>query len=389
MSEIITPSTITWEHVKAWDGATMKRHMADPSMRVAIMEVVAARPFQEVQDLAVRQEEAPVEVVVDTPSAEQIAADAEQQRLAAEVEQQRLTAEAAKKKIVVEYQVRDEKGNPIGRMTHLEANSQEELIEKMKEAHTQATRAFHRLKQQKVQTFRDVNTQPEAPAQPAQLSDGEIIAALKDLKSDDPQVQLAAHRRLNAADIAKAKAEADAKASEAVELSRQKAVSFEFLSNHRHDFNNCQANVDLIKEYFTEHELPWTVDNLELAFLALEDRLAPVAAPAVETRPANPAPTIQQAATPTAAPVVQSVPTVPVTHVPPANPAPVQPRPGVNGGGVIPGQNSAPRPATKPQGLTIEEILSWDGPTMRAKMRSPLRAEIERVTLAAQIKRGR
>lgn len=388
MSEIITPSTITWENVKAWDGATMKRYMADPALRIAIMEVVAARPFQEVQDLAVRQEETPAEVVVDVPSAEQIAADAEQQRLAAEAEQQRLTAEAAKKKIVVEYQVRDEKGNPIGRVTHLEANSNEELIEKMKEAHTQATRAFHRLKQQKVQSFRDVNTQPETPAQPAQLSDGEIIAALKDLKSEDPQVQLAAHRRLNAADVAKAKAEADARANEAVELSRQKAVSFEFLSNHRHDFNNCQANVDLIKEYFTENDLPWTVDNLELAFLALEDRLAPVAAPAVESRPANPAPAIQQAATPTAAPVVQSVPTVPVTPVPPANPAPALPRPGVNGG-LVPGQQSAPRPVTKPQGLTIEEILSWDGPTMRAKMRSPQRAEIERVTLAAQIKRGR
>ena len=395
--EIITPSTLTWEHVKQWDGATMKRYMADPTMRTAIMEVVAARPYQEVQDLAVRQEAsenqppAPPALSQEDEAAKKAAEEAEAARVSAEnarLEAERKAAEQAAKKIVVEYQVRDEKGNPIGRLTHLEANSQEELIEKMKEAHTQATRAFHRLKGQRVQTFRDVNNQPAAPAQPAQMSDAEVLAALKDLKSDDPQIQLAAHRKLNAGEIAKAKREAEAKAAEAEEFARQKAVSFEFLSRHQHDFKNVQANVDLIKDYFTEHELPWTLDNLEIAFLALEDRLAPVAAPAVDLRPANPAPTVQPAATQTAAAPVQATPTVPVPPAPPANPVPAQPRPGVNGG-IIPGQNNAPRPAAKNQGLTIEEILSWDGKTMREKMRSPLRSEIERVTREAQLRSGR
>jgi hypothetical protein len=38
----------------------------------------------------------------------------------------------------------------------------------------------------------------------------------------------------------------------------------------------------------------------------------------------------------------------------------------------------------------MDEINSWDGPTMRAKMRNPqTRAEIERVVAEAKIKRGR
>jgi hypothetical protein len=60
-------------------------------------------------------------------------------------------ATAERKKIVREYQVRDEDGNPIGRPTHLEAWSAEEMIEKMQTAHENATRAFHRLKKQKLQ----------------------------------------------------------------------------------------------------------------------------------------------------------------------------------------------------------------------------------------------
>src|SRR5271157_1853519 len=56
-----------------------------------------------------------------------------------------------RKKIVREYQVRDEEGNPIGRPTHLEAWTTDEMYEKMQTAHENATRAFHRLKKQKLQ----------------------------------------------------------------------------------------------------------------------------------------------------------------------------------------------------------------------------------------------
>jgi hypothetical protein len=274
-----------------------------------------------------------------------------------------VAAAAAPKKIVLDYQVKDEDGNALGRPTHLEATSNEEMIEKMKEAHVQATRAFHRLKRQKV-TIQQ--SQPATPVAPS-MTDAELIEAAKDLKSDDPAKIVEAHRKI-------AKVEIDKQEANAAELRRQERVSQEFLANHKHDFNNCEANVNMVAGYFNEHKLPWTAANLEVAFEELESKLAPVV-PVAPVPPANPAPV---APTPTAAPVVQPVVTVPAPAAA-LNPAPAAPRPGVNGG-IVPGQNSGSRPAATPQGLTMAEIHSWDGPTMRNKMRNPqLRADIERV----------
>ncbi|VVB52834.1 Uncharacterised protein [uncultured archaeon] len=388
---------ITWDVIKSWTGAEMKRQMAVPENREAISKAILSRPFAEVQALAVEQEKTAEEPVVEPviePTAEELAAKAEADRLAAEAvaaETLRASAEAAaaeraKKKIVVEYQATDEKGNPIGRPTHLEAYSQEEIIDKMKEAHIQATRAFHRLKAQKVQSVKEVNVAP-APV-PGQVSDAELLALVKDLKSDDPNVALAAYKKMDAAKEAKVRAEYEAKNAEQKEYDRQNKVSQDFLGAHQHDFNNCQANVLLMAQYIQDNQLAWTTDNLEIALHALEHELAPVAAPVVTTPPANPAPAPAPVATIAAAPVVQPAPTVTAPAAPPANPAPAQPRPGVNGG-LVPGASSASRPAPTKKGLTIEEILSWDGKTMREKMRSPLRDEIVRVTTEANLRRGR
>ncbi len=376
--EIITPETLTWEQVKQWDGGTMRKYMGVPSMRAAIQRVVSSQQLADIEAMQTKLEN---ELTSTTPAP---VADAPVVEPVVVPEVQIPTPEP--KKIVVDYQVKDEEGNPIGRPTHLEAASEEEMRSKMIEAHVQATRAFHRLKKQKVQSLRDVNVQPAAAVATPELTDAEILAVLKDLRSEDPKVQLQAHRKLNAAEISKAKAEADAVAANEAELARQKGVSYQFLMNHKNDFNNCQANVDLMKDYFQTNELPWTLDNLEIAFHALEDQLAPVAGPTVALPPANPAPVVQPTAT-AAAPVVQPVPTVPVVPTPPANPVPVQARPAFNGG-IVPGQNSAPRPVTKSSGLTMAEITSWDGPTMRAKMRNPqIRAQIEATIAEARSKK--
>lgn len=375
--ETITPDTLTFEHIKQWDPATMRKYMQIPEMREAIYKTVQTQSLEAVEAAQQQIEGTPPAVAEVAPVVE-----------AAPVVPVAEVVPVVPKKIVVEYQIKDEEGNPIGRPTHLEAATQEELISKMQEAHTQATRAFHRLKKQKVQSLREVNSQPAPPVTPT-MSDAELLTAVKDLKSDDPKVALEAHRKLNAAEVAKAQAEADSKVASLNELRRQEKVSYEFLKAHQHDFNNCEANVSLIKTYFEDNQLAWTLDNLEIAFHALENELAPVAAPVVTAPPANPAPAAASSATPAAQPVVQAAVTAPVVTTPPANPAPAQPRPGVNGG-IVPGQNSAPRPAVTTKGLTMDEINSWDGPTMRAKMRNPqTRAEIERVVAEAKIRRGR
>jgi hypothetical protein len=401
--ETITPETLTFEHIKDWDGETMKKYMASPEMREAIYNIIRTRSLATVETAPApetsSEPQATIEPTgtVETQSATERPKQNEQQDAQAQAEAQRAVAEQAeqarkaqetqRKKFVIDYQVKDEDGNPIGRPTHLEAETQEELIEKMKEAHIQATRAFHRLKKQKV-SFKEPAPAPITSS----MSDAELLAAMKDLKSDDPQKQLDAVRKVSQAELEKQRIEYEQKVAELNELRRQEQVSYAFLRRHQHDFNNCEANINLIKNYFIENELAWTLDNLEIAFHALESELAPVEAPvapvvlansestsasAAYVASANPVQAPAQVSTSAAPPAVQPAVTATAQAAAPANPAPVTPRPGVNVG-IIPGQNSGSRPAMTQKGLTAEEIRSWDGPTMRAKMRNPaIRAQIE------------
>jgi hypothetical protein len=363
-AKIYTPENLVWEDIKGWDGKTMRHHMATP-LRSHILQVIASRSLAEVQEVAAAQ---PVELVPEP--LDNAALLAEAQRLA-DAAVPVPVVPVVPQKIVVDYQVTDDEGNPIGRPTHLEAANWEEMSIKQKEAHTQATRAFYRLKSQKI-TFK----QP-APVVPAELSDAAILNAIRDLKSEDPKTALAAVRAINKTEADRAKAEADAALASERELRRQEYVSNQFLRAHQHDFNPCQANIKLFEGYFNEHQLAWTVDNLEIALQALDNELAPVVKPAAPTAPVNPPPVVQPTPTTVAAqPVVQPVVTVPALVPAPVNPPALATRPGVNGG-LVPGQNSAPRPAPKTSKLTDEEVRSWDGKTMRDKMKNPtLRAEI-------------
>src|SRR5579863_10394378 len=388
---IVEPQDLALEHIKTWDGATMKDQMRRPDMRDAIFRVIAAK--NEADVLAVQAEiEANSQAVAreNTVSLEKTpeelaeeqqrsAAEAEAQRAATEQEAASQAAQAAAQvaeneqlraagitvvrdsnggitKLIEDYQVKDEHGNSIGRPTHLEARSWLELIAKQKEAHEHATRAFHRLKAQKI-AFKE----PQQPVVTGQLSDVELLAAMKDLKSDDPQKQLEAIRKVQQNDVAKRDAEA-------AELRRQEEVSRRFLANHKNDFNNCKANIELVKEFFLENpELAWTDDNLEICLHAIESKLAPVE-PVVPTVTVNPTPapvvapvppastsvTVQPTVEPTA---VQSRASVPAQVAPAAaNPPTATPRPGVNGG-LVPGETSASRPGpAKPNELSAEEI---------------------------------
>jgi len=137
----------------------------------------------------------------------------------------------------------------------------------------------------------------------------------------------------------------------AEELYRQETASFEFLTRHTNDFNNCAANIALIKDYFAEHRLKWTRENLEKAFLELKQKLAPVPGAVITTPPSAPEPP---------PPPVPATPAQPVADLP---------------------------------GLSMKEIDSWDGQTMRRKMADPaarkqidqcLAAEAELQRLAKQ-----
>ena len=118
--------------------------------------------------------------------------------------------------------------------------------------------------------------------------------------------------------------------AELQELYRQEEVRYQFLARHKHDFNSCSANIGLIKDYFAEHRLEWSLENLEKAFLELKSQLAPPGAVIATTQPSAPEPP------------------------PPPVPVPVV------------------QPAAEPLGLGMDEINSWDGQTMRRKMADPV-----------------
>ena len=376
----VDPSTLTIADIKKWDGTEMRKQMAHSETRAKIVELLAGLSRQDVEKIAAEQEAAAAAAAAQQPivekTPEEVAAEAEAEaaRLQAEAAERLRQEEAAKpKKFAVDYQVKDEDGNPIGRPTHLEATTEEELRNKLIEAHTQATRAFHRLKKQKV-SFKE----QQQPAAPAQITNEQLLAAIEDAKGDDPKKVLEAQRIVLEAERAKLAQER--------ENARQLQVSYAFIAKHVADYNNCEANNKLMFDYLVENNLQWTSDNLEIALQALESELAPVARPAAVVEVANPPVTPVQQQQPAAQPVQQVV-TAPNPPAVAANPTPAAPRAGVNSG-IIPGQTTSgvrPQVSKSAPKLTVEEMKSWDGKTMRMKMQNPaIRAEIE--ALAATLK---
>jgi hypothetical protein len=294
---------------------------------------------------------------------------------------------AERKKIVREYQVRDEDGTPIGRPTHLEAWSIEEMMEKMQTAHENATRAFHRLKKQKI-TFKQDRTilSPEEIAEAARVAlESKDSSKITDVISE--VIESKYKQR-----------ETELKKKQDFEEGRQ--ISNDFMRQHLHDYNPCEANQKAIGEYFAEHKLDFTRDNLEAAFQDLKeqgDKLAPVentGATRQATVAANPAPVATPATpAPPAIPVAETPAVVPASAPPAQPPAPSQPvveataptpvaapnvqpaarRPGVNGS-LPPGTLSAQRPGAPDPALARKEFLKtvkdMKPEVMKAKLKS-------------------
>jgi hypothetical protein len=290
-------------------------------------------------------------------------------------------------RIVQEYQIKDETtGVPIGRPTHIEARTWAEFIAKKDECHVQATRAFNRLKTQKVSFKQQQPAEPEYKP----LTDEDMAALVKDLKGDDPAKAVAAARKIAGSEVAK-----DRQAAHEAEVkARGKQIGYEFMQRHVKDFNPCKANSDLIGKYLEENQLEFTLDNLEIAFIALEHELAPVAVPAsrVEVPPVDnppvpvpqalPAvqhPSAELAARQAAAAAPPAAPVPPVT-LPADNTPPATPRPGINGG-LEPGSLSAQRPTVSGEPkYTREGILKMDKEKLKRLVKDPKsRAEINAV----------
>ena len=280
-----------------------------------------------------------------------------------------------KKKIVVDYQVTAEDGTPIGRPTHIEGWTYEEVVEKQKAAHVNAVRYAERVKKNRVTSI-EARTQQKQAQDLAQKSEEEASAAVEEASKEKDPIKLKdAIRKVS-------------KVDRDVEIARQTAeaqgrvIGNAWLADHREDFQPCEANTKIIGDWLATNQLELSYENLELAFVANETRLAkpvpqaPVveATAAVVANPPSDAPATSAAATPSiTTPVAAAVEPVstPVTQPSPAvvaapestsvaapNAQPATRRPGVNGS-LPPGTLTAARPVAQqqPQATTRAELL--------------------------------
>ena len=300
--------------------AEIKRREDEAAAKQKTEDDAVAAEAAEQQRLAneAAQQDADQKAAADKAVAEKAAADAaEQEKQLAE--KARIAEEAAhpKTKIVKEYQVRDEEGNSIGRPTHLEADSWEEMSEKQQAAHENAVRYAERMK--KRAALRPTPAVPQAPI--PILSDEQRKAFEAEAQAEGPK-----------AEIAKSKLEVDDANKErlqARQINEQAKIERESILfiNANKDFYPCTGNARIMSEYLHAEGLEWNAGNLEIAYEKLASKLTsrPVedVAPVVPANPAPVVPTPQPAAaaTPAAPAVVPAVENIPQT--PPANNSPV------------------------------------------------------------------
>jgi hypothetical protein len=280
-----------------------------------------------------------------------------------------------KKKIVIDYQVTAEDGTPLGRPTHIEGWSNEDVIEKLKAAHINAVRYAERVKKNRVTSI-EARTQQKQAEEQVQKSEQEASVAVEEAAKEKDPIKLK-----NA--ISKvSKADRDAEIARQTARAQGKVIVDAWIADHKEDFQPCEANSNIIGAWLAANQLELSYENLELAFVANETRLAKpvpqapvVEAPAtvVANPPANasavPAVVTPSITVPPAASAEQVLP--PATQTSQAvvaaseptsaaapNAQPAARRPGVNGS-LPPGTLTAVRPVAQqqPQTTTRAELL--------------------------------
>ena len=328
------------------------------------------------------------QIAEDEARAAAAAAEAEKNNQAANLgapitpEGEAPVVEEPKKKIVLDYQVTDENGQPIGRPTHIEGWSWEEVSEKQKQAHIHAVRYAERLKANR--------SKQAVVAADAEVKNAAVRAA-KDktaqlldeaAKEQDPEKRIEAIKKVAEAEVAAREAEVDAH-------QQGKKVAEAWMEDHKEDFLPCLASSNIMREYMSANGLSMSYENLEKAFQAVKHQLPKVErqqatevttsaepgnnTPASASTPVPPAPasitpavvpskeTVQPTVQPSAAPATPVVPPAAET-APNPTPAVAQNaqqtarRSGVNGS-LQPGSMSAARPSEAPK-PTIEQTRS-------------------------------
>jgi hypothetical protein len=351
---------LTREIIQNWSKEEMIRAMSDPERRTEIEQVwnaptaeeIAAKEAEAAAEAAAEAEEnrlieeAKQAVIEEQRQQAEVAAaaEAETARIAAEeAEKARLAAEPKAELIVVEYQATDDvTGEPIGRKTHIQGYSWQEIAEKEKIAHINAVRYAERIKRQRSKP-NDTGFVP--------MTDEQRLAEAEKVRSDDPKESMAASAKLVS------DSEARRLAAEAKVRGQEAALAF--MRKHILDYNPCDANSKVLTAYMEDNGLAWTADNIEIAFEETASQLAPVVAKTPPPPPVVPeiVPTVDNTPVPAKPVAAVEAPAAPVV-LPVAAPNPPAPPKKTPDGGLIPGESlSGSRPVgTRPVGLTKKDI---------------------------------
>lgn len=260
-----------------------------------------------------------------------------------------------KKKWTREYQPKDENGLPVGPPQKFEADTQQELIDKLAAAHENASVSLYKAKKaNKLGTMLEPDKdEPMQTFEERPLTAEERIKVNKLL--NDTNTQADAMKILLEAQFG-APVESVRQVLREAEIAKRVERIRESISDFRKahpEYVESESNRDTMTKYLDKHNMPYTKKNLEIAFEDLmQDNLLTVRAPQAAVLPS--APVTPVAAAPAVEPTIPAQPTqdpaIPVT--------PTEVRPKQSSSGLGRGDSSAPPSSAAPKtvGITVREI---------------------------------
>jgi len=277
----------------------------------------------------------------------------------------------APKKWIRSYQPKDENGYPIGPPQKFEADTREELIDKLAAAHENASAALYKTRQQ-VKLGTMLEPDPEEPIltfEPRQLSADERVKLTKDLS--DPAKAADAHRTLLEAELGAPIETVRASLREGEIAKRVTSIqqAITQFKSETPDYVECELNSGNMKKYMEKNKLRYTPKNLKIAFEDLKNSsLLTLRAPQAEVPPSAPVPPVA------AAPVPPAV-IPPAATTPPEIPAQVTEVRPKNSSSGLGRENTSAAPAggTPPQtsGISIRDINKMSAAEYNEKLRDP------------------
>src|SRR5208337_45573 len=171
---------------------------------------------------------------------------------------------------ILNWQPLDDTGKPVGNPTTSPIfDTPQELMTWQQNQVLNLIRGYHRLKnaQQVVRT-----NPPAVPARKELTPQEERDAGMEiaGMKPDGSPRKAIRTLVPELDEISTLKEQMDRQTA----IANVNIVVYRFVRDHINDYYDCQANTNLMDGYLKTHNLPFTVESLEIAFAAVQDQLA-------------------------------------------------------------------------------------------------------------------